>query len=132
VRRLHEDAGAGLISSVAGVTVFLAFLLFAVQILVHLFATTYVNAAAFEAARIASGADQARAATARARGLETLGDFAQRVSVFDVTVGDDQVRVRVTATSPALLPRMFGRVLGTDSIDRSVVLRRERVQCADC
>lgn len=132
MQRLHEETGAGLVSSVAGVLAFLAFLFLAVQILVHLFATSYVNAAAFDAARLASGAAGVASVEARAHGLDVLGDFADRVSEFSVVVTDDHVTVRVRAASPALLPAMFGRVLGAESIDRSVILRRERAQCAGC
>ena len=122
--RLSDEAGVGLVSSVAGILAFLAFLLFAAQVLVHLFATSYVNAAAFDAARMASGS-AGDAAQAREHGLEVLGSYAPRVSTFDVAVGDEQVTVHVQARSPALLPAMFGRVLGTASIDRRVILRRE-------
>ncbi len=130
--RLREERGAGLISSVAGLTVFLAFLLFAAQVLVHLFATSFVNAAAFDAARIASGAGQVSEAAARAHGMEVLGSFASRVSTFSVSVGAEQVTVHVEAQSPALLPAAFGRAVGSSSINRTVTLRRELSQCVGC
>lgn len=132
MHRLRAEAGVGLISSVAGIFVFLAFLLLAAQVLVHLFATSYVNAAAFDAARLASGAGRVSEAQARAHGMDVLGSFAGRVSNFEVAVGADQVTVNVQARSPALLPALFGRVIGASSIDRSVTLRREQLQCADC
>ena len=132
MRRLGEETGAGLISSVAGVTVFLAFLLFAAQVLTHLFATSFVNAAAFDAARIASGSSAVSEDAAEAHGRSVLGSFASRVSSFDVEIGEEAVRVRVQARSPALLPATFGRVAGTSSIDRSVTLRREAPTCAGC
>jgi len=129
---LRDDAGAGLISSVAGVLVFLAFLLFAAQILVHLFATSFVNAAAFDAARLASGSAGVSASAAESHGRGVLGSFASRVSVFDVDIAPEQVRVHVRATSPALLPAAFGRIAGVASIDRNVVLRRELARCPGC
>lgn len=132
MRRLQTEQGAGLVSSVAGVLVFLAFLLFAAQILVHLFATSYVNAAAFDAARLASGSAGVTEGVAQQHGLSVLGSFASRVSVFAVDIGAEQVTVEVEATSPALLPATFGRVIGTASIDRTVTLRREVPQCARC
>ena len=131
MQRLDEEAGVGLVSSVAGIFVFLAFLLFAAQVLVHLFATSYVNAAAFDAARLASGS-AGDAAQAREHGMDVLGSYSERVSTFDVAVGAESVTVHVQARSPALLPAMFGRVLGTSSIDRRVTLRRELPQCAGC
>lgn len=127
-RGLRHDDGVGMVSTLAGMTAFLAFLLLAVQVLVHLFATSYVNAAAFDAARLASGADGFSSAAARAHGLGVLGEFSQRVSEFSVRVGPDEVTVRVRAQSPALLPAAFGAVAGTSSIDRTVTLRRERPQ----
>lgn len=128
--RWSDDAGVGMVSSVAGVMVFLAFLLFAAQILVHLFASSYANAAAFDAARLASGSEEVSAGAAAAHGVNVLGmgDRAQ----FDVSVGADRVVVRVTAASPALLPRVFGRIFGTDTIERTVTLRRERPICDGC
>lgn len=132
MHRLRGEDGVGLISSVAGIFVFLAFLLLAAQVLVHLFATSYVNAAAFDAARLASGAGSVSASQARDHGMDVLGSFAGRVSRFDVAVGAEQVTVSVQARSPALLPRLFGQAVGVSSIDRSVTLRRERPQCVDC
>lgn len=130
--RLREESGVGLLSSVAGLTAFLAFLLLAAQVLVHLFATSYVNAAAFDAARLASGSANVSEGAARAHGLEVLGSYASRVSSFSVVVDADRVTVHVEAQSPALLPAAFGRVTGTSSIDRTVTLRREVPQCAGC
>lgn len=61
--------------------------------------------------------------------MSVLGGFSGRVSAFDVQVGDETVVVRVRATSPALLPRTFGRVISAESIDRTVTVRRERPIC---
>ena len=128
---LHDEAGVGLVSSIAGIFVFLAFLLFAAQVLVHLFATSFVNAAAFDAARMASGS-AGDSAQARAHGMDVLGSFAARVSTFDVAVGDESVTVHVQARSPALLPAMFGTAINASSIDRRVTLRRELPRCDGC
>ena len=48
---LRADRGAGLVSAVAGVVAFLAFLFFAVQLLYNLYATSVVTATAYDAAR---------------------------------------------------------------------------------
>ena len=119
-----------MVSSLAGVVVFLAFLLLAAQVLAHLFATSYVNAAAFDAARLASGSGNVSAAEAQEHGANVLG-MGDRAT-FRVDVGAEQVTVHVTARSPALLPRVFGRIIGTESIERSVTLRRERPVCEAC
>lgn len=132
MRRLRDENGVGVVSSVAGLTAFLAFLLFAAQVLVHLFATSYVNAAAFDAARLASGSAPVSQSAARAHGLEVLGSYASRVSAFTVAAGPEQVTVHVEAQSPALLPAAFGRAIGVSSINRTVTVRREVPQCAGC
>ena len=131
-RRLAGESGAGLVSTLAGVLVFLFFVLFAAQVLVHLFATSYVNAAAFDAARLASGSATVTAAAAREHGLGVLGSFSSRVSAFDVEVGATAVTVRVRADSPALVPGVMGRGLGSASIDRTVTVRRELAPCEGC
>jgi hypothetical protein len=127
-----QEAGVGLVSSLAGVMVFLAFLLFAAQVLVHLFASSYVNAAAFDAARLASGSGDVTPAAAQAHGLRVLGTYGDRVESFTVDRTAEQVTVNVRVVSPALLPRVFGTVIGVDRIDRTVTLRRERPVCEGC
>ena len=105
--------------------------MFAVQVLIHLFATSIVSAAAFDAARLASGSDTVTEQAAQAHGMGVLGRFSGRVTDFDVVVGEEAVTVSVQAKSPALLPRAWGRVVGAESIDRTVVVRRERPVCQD-
>jgi hypothetical protein len=129
---LHQETGSGLVSTLAGVVVFLFFVMFSAQILVHLFASSFVNAAAVDAARLASASDTVSAGAARQHGLGVLGSFAGRVSRFDVTVGASSVVVHVTAASPALLPRAIGEALGTETIDRTVTVRRELAPCEGC
>jgi hypothetical protein len=115
-----------------GIALTLALLFVAAQTLVHLYASSAVAAAAYDAARLASGSRPLAPADAVAHGRAVLGSFAGHVEVFTVTVDDDTVRARVVASSPALLPRVFGHVAGLDTIDRSVTVRRERLVCADC
>lgn len=129
--RLDTESGVGAVSSLAGVVVFLGFLLFAAQVLVHLFATSYVDAAAFDAARLASGAGDVAPATAAAHGKAVLGTFGKRAT-FEVTRGATRVTVRAHARSPALLPRLFGHVAGADTIDSTITLRREHPRCEGC
>lgn len=129
--RLQDEAGVGLVSSLAGIVVFLAFLLFAAQVLVHLFAASYVTAAAFDAARLASASGDVTPGAAEAHGASVLGSFGSRAN-FEVERSDVHVVVRVRARSPALLPRLFGRIVGAETIDRTVTLRRERPVCPEC
>lgn len=121
-----------MVSTLIGVTITLSFLLLSAQALVHLYAQTAMSAAAYDAARLASAYEPMSPAQAAAHGRSVLGSFAPRVQLFEVTVGTETVRARVTADSPALLPTWFGRLTGLRSIDREVVVRRERMACADC
>ena len=127
-----DERGTGLIGTVAGVTAFLVLLLFASQVLVNLYATTTVTAAAFDAARIVAGGDggegSEREAEASARRL--LGkagesaEFAWRWVDRDGDATHDHVELRVRADSPArLLPRLD---LPFQTIERTVVVRAER------
>src|SRR5688500_16773114 len=105
------DAGVGLLSSVVGVTVFLVLLLFAVQLVLNLYATSAVTAVAFAAARQVAGADGGSdaIAAAEAKGRDTLARFEEgggELAFAWDTSGDDTVVVQVTARRPSLLPRV--------------------------
>lgn len=103
----------------AGVTVFLVLLAFAVQLALRLYATSVVTAAAYDAARlVATGADDAAGAEAHARSL--LGDVGA-AAVFEWDTGADAVRLRVVVEPPQLLPP-------ADVIDRTVTVRREELR----
>jgi hypothetical protein len=131
---LTGDRGAGLIASYAGLVLFLAFLLFAVQLLVDLYATTAATSAAFDGARIVAGsrvahpdrlaeADARRAAEDRMR--SELGEFGRSVS-FDWSASNDQVIVlRVVGNAPRLLWPGLQHQLGVGHIDRTVRVRVE-------
>jgi hypothetical protein len=126
-RRSPPDAGAGLVGTLAGVTVFLVLLLFAVQVLLNLYATSVVTAAAFDAARdvAAAGGDPAAVSRAAAKARDVLGRYAREVA-FEWTVpsGDDVV-LHVHAQN-----RMFSlaglRVDALQTVDRTV---RARIEC---
>jgi Flp pilus assembly protein TadG len=111
----HEgERGAGLFSTAFGFTVFLIFLLFAVQVLFGLYARTTVTAAtadlANRIARDAPGLDRggfdAHAASARARlgGYGDRVDFAYLLLDADTDGIPDTVAVTATAELPVLLP----------------------------
>lgn len=121
---LRSEDGSGPISTVFGVAIFLGFLLLATQTLVHLYATSTVTTAAFEAARrgAAEGGGGCAEVDSRVRGL--LGTYGQRVEV-GCSEQAGQLRVRVTAPSPARLLDGFGQGLGRPPIDRTVVVARE-------
>jgi Flp pilus assembly protein TadG len=126
-RAARPEAGTGLIGTLAGVTVFLFFLLFAVQMLVRLYATSAVTAAAFDAARRVASTDTLsrplaiREAETNARGA--LGSFGRsRASFHWLEVDATEIVVEVTARPPAFvrLPGWLGE------IDRTVRVRTER------
>ena len=129
---LQAETGSGLISSLAGLVVFLFFLLFAAQVLVHLAATSFVTAAAFDAARLASAAEGMSATAAEQHGRSLLGSFSAQVTTFDVAVGDTAVTVEVQATTPALVGAALRATLRAGTIHRRVTVRREQLQCASC
>lgn len=120
-----DERGSGTLATVAGVAVFLGFLLLAVQVAVHLYATTVVTAAAFDAARIASGSgSQGDTAEAQAHFDSLLGRWASEVDLTIRELGDDVI-VDVRGSSPAILPRTMGRVAGLGDIERSIRIRGE-------
>jgi Flp pilus assembly protein TadG len=131
-----RDAGTGLVSTVAGVAVFLAFLFFAVQLLYNLYATSVVTATAYDAARdVASGevdhTDQAAVRAAEHR-AETelrarLGRYSARVTVDWRASDASTIRLHVTAQNPDLLFHSAG-LLGFDEIDRTVTVRVEELR----
>ena len=132
--RVRGDAGTGLIASFAAVIVFLAFLLFAVQLLVGLYATTTVTSAAFDGARMVAGsrADHhdpvalaGAEAAADARIRSELGTFGRAVDI-DWRGSDDQVvQVRVVGDAPRFLWPGLQDTVGAGHIDRTVRVRVE-------
>jgi hypothetical protein len=132
-----SDRGAGLIGSIAGVTVFLAFLLFTVQLLMNLHTTSMVSSAAHEAARTVAQAalvdgEGTVVASARARGEQrartVLGEFGHRVR-FDWSASTaDTVVLRVRAEALRFtIPGLPAR-LGFDQVDRTVHVRVESMR----
>ena len=135
-RRTSSDEGAALISSVAGLLVFLALMLFAVQTLIALYTRSAVTDAAYQGARVVAGArvDQdspaaVRSAQADAEGQvrRLLGRFGDRTELDWSGTTDDAVRLTVKARPPGFLWTAL-RGPGSALIDRTVVVRRERIQ----
>lgn len=124
---MRDERGAGLIGTLAGVTVFLVLLLFAVQVLFNLYAKSVITGAAFDAARMVAseGGDIAAVEPAEAHARDVLGRYGRRVE-FDwsrSTANDVVLRVRAEN-------RMFSFAgVGIDAlqtVDRTV---RARVEC---
>lgn len=126
-----DQAGTGLIATVFGVTVFLVFLLVAVQVVFDLYARSSVTAVAYDAARRVAGADGGATETAELRAeataRTTLGRYGQRVE-FTWSADDQQVSLAVHVRNPTLLPSLVSSQLGLDTIDRTVRVRREQIR----
>lgn len=126
-----------MVGTIGGVTVFLAFLFFAVQLLFNLYATSVVTSTAHDGVRQVAGSEvdhtdpvaveQARlGAEAHMRGV--LGEYADRVT-FDWSASTaDVVSLRVHARNPRLTFGGLGGQLGFDEIDRTVSMRVEEAR----
>jgi hypothetical protein len=128
-----RDRGSGLISTALGVLVFLFFLLFAVQLLFALYATSTVTAVANDAAQRAAARSapplailesEARANLGRI-GNETAFDWSRDDADGDGV--DDTVVLRVIAAPPRFVPRSIGGAVGLGEIERTVRVRLEQV-----
>lgn len=125
------DRGTGLISSAAGVVVFLVFLLFAVQLLFGLYASSTVTAVANDAAQRAAtlGAPALAVIEAEARAhLGRVGDEAEFTWTADDTDGDgqdDTIVLAVVAVPPRFVPRSVGDAVGFGEVRRTVRVRME-------
>lgn len=118
------EAGAGLIGSIVGVTVFLTLLLFAVQLALNLYATSAVSAVAWDAAREVAHDGEPEPAERRARSiLERYEARGGRLS-FDWDLRrEDVVVLHVVAEREPLLA---GIRFPFQRIERTVTVRWER------
>lgn len=126
-----DESGAGIVSSMLGVFVFLLLLLFAVQVLYGLYATSVITAVTYDAAKVVAGSDggdEARAAAQR-RATDQLGRYAREVRFSWEGPDDaDVVRLRVEARRPSLLPRELVGDSFLGRIVRTVRVRREKTR----
>ena len=126
-RRCRGDEGAGLVSTMFGILVFLLFLLLACQLLVGLFARTVASdAAMLGAQRLARGAqaDDAYADVDQAVGDALLG--AGEVPDEQDPTRLEYVRYRVRMRAPRLLGAPWLGPWATDEIVRDGRARVER------
>jgi hypothetical protein len=132
--RGRSDRGAGLLSTVAGVVVFLMFLMFAVQLLFGLYASSTVTAVANDAAQRAASLNAPPLSLIEAearRNLGHVGDtatFEWRVDDSDGDGVDDTVVLEVVARPPRFIPHSIGGSIGLDEVRRTVRVRAERTQ----
>lgn len=121
------DSGTAIIGTILGATIVLLLLLFAVQVIVHLYATSVVTSAAFDAAQMVATspgdqpAQELLAERDARRRLGSLGD-PQRARFTWLEADGQQVVLRVQSESPQFigLPEAFRE------ITKTVTVRTER------
>jgi hypothetical protein len=129
-----REGGVGLLSTAAGVVVFLVFLLFAVQLLFGLYATSTVTAVANDAATRAASADAPPLPIIEAEARASLGAVGRTAAFawdLDDTDGDglpDTVVLEVVARPPRFIPASIGGSIGLDEVRRVVRVRAEQAE----
>ncbi|HEX6597184.1 MAG TPA: hypothetical protein VF045_09625 [Acidimicrobiales bacterium] len=126
-RGRRSERGNGPISTWIGFVLFLGMLLFAMQALLNLYATSVVTSVAYDAARQVAGSDGGPYALAAAeeQARRLLGRFGDRVTFDWGRSTADDVVLRVQGRVPSVLLRSGG-VLAFGDIDRTVRLRVEQ------
>ena len=110
---------------------FLACLLFAVQLLFGLYASSTVTAVASDAAGRAAAADAPPLAAIEEQARSSLGEVGETASFTwsaedtDRDGAPDTVVLEVVARPPRFLPRSIGGAIGLDEIRRTVRVRLE-------
>ncbi len=124
----RDERGSGPISTWIGFVVFLGMLLFTVQALLNLYATSVLTSVAYDAARQVAGSDGGTRAqaNAEARARQLLGRFGDDVRFDWSASSDEDVVLRVRGDVPHVVMAAFGGALPFGSIDRTVRLRVER------
>jgi hypothetical protein len=127
-----------MVSSVAGLTVLLMFLLLAVQVLFGLYATSSLRATVHDAASRAANRGSAAPAVDLGRLADeaeaSLGRMGERTEItLRVVDGDgdgvgDTVVGDAVAVPPRVIPRSIGGMVGFEEIRASVRVRVERVR----
>ncbi len=136
-KRCRGDGGSGLIGMIGGVIVFLALMLFSVQLLVRLYATSVVTSAAYEGARQVAGArvdhsDPSSMDDARSSAEERVRDMLGRAgdtAILDWTQSTNEVvALRIQVQPPRLGWPGLTAPDGLSRIDRTVRIRAEQWQ----
>src|SRR4051794_17246393 len=131
--RARSDRGAGLFSTSFGILFFLGFLLFAVQLLFNLYATSVVTSATYDAARqVATEASHPatpeQLAAAEDHAPELLGRCGQAAAFSRDLSDPDVIKLRVVVENPRVLSRTLASAVGFDTIDRTVTVRIEELR----
>ena len=131
-----RERGGGLIGTIAGLLVFLALMLFAVQSLVGVYARSMVTDAAYEGARLVAGArvDQDNPGARRSAQVDAeheirslLGEFGDTISLDWSATTPDTVALTVRARPPGFAFASLGPA-AISLIEKTVRVRVERMQ----
>lgn len=135
-RSSNTEAGSTLIGALGGVSIFLVLMFFAVHLVLNLYGTSVVTAAAFDAARLRAGGSGVAVSEAEAEGVlvNLLDGYASagQLEVFwsyPDADGDgevDLVALRVVATHPGA--PLSGVAIPFQHIDRTISVRQERLR----
>lgn len=128
----RDERGSGILSTVLGTGVFLALMLFGVQVLLGLYYRSVVTAVAYDAAKAVAGADATGGAAAEAdaerNARDTLGDYGRGVEFDWRRSTPDLVVLEATAPRPNLLPEPLAGPAGLGDFVRTVEVRREKLR----
>lgn len=128
----RDEDGAGVLGTILGAGVFLALMLFAVQVLVGLYTTSVVSAATYDAAKAVAGSDGGPAARADAvaNARAQLGSYGTKVTFTWGPDGPQADVVRLQARGPrsSFLPAALTGPVGLGDIVRTVTVRKEKVR----
>jgi hypothetical protein len=119
------ELGTSIVGTLVGFLIFMTLLLLSAQVLIRLYATSTLAAAAARAAeQVAEAPDPLAAApAAEAAARQQLGTFGATRTHFDwIEIDGQQVVLEVRGDSPTLLPLLPG----WSAIKRIVTLRTER------
>jgi len=123
-----DERGGGPISMWIGFSVFLVMLLFAVQVLFNLYATSVVTAVSYDAARRVAGSDGGadHMAAAEAQARQALGRYERWVQFDWNGTTTEEVVLRVQADNPSVLLPVLAGPAALDQLDRTIRVRVER------
>lgn len=121
----RDEQGSGLLGTVLATGIFLLLMLLSVQVLTHLYATSVVEAAAYDAVQAVSARDGRGVAEAESHARGLLGRLSDGAT-FDWAADGDEVVLRLTAERRQALPAPLGERLGADRIEREFRMRVER------
>lgn len=119
----ERERGAGTLSTSLGLLVFFALLVFAVQVMYNLYATSVITSLALDAARDVAERDGASPGQAEAEFREHVGGEV----AFDIIVNGDTVQASVQWETRSLFPSISdARAFGV--LDRTFEVRVEEQQ----